>query len=43
MGTSPSGTTIEGVSVLEAQGFRSAVMEAVVAAYRRAEVLSGNA
>ncbi len=43
MVTSPSGTTIEGIGVLEAKGFRSAVMEAVVAAYRRAEVLSGNA
>lgn len=36
MVTSPSGTTIEGVSVLESRGFRSAVTDAVYAAYKRA-------
>ncbi len=36
MVTSPSGTTIEGISVLEKRGFRSAVMDAVFAAYKRA-------
>ena len=36
MVTSPSGTTIEGVSVLESRGFRSAVSDAVYAAYKRA-------
>ncbi|HPJ93249.1 MAG TPA: pyrroline-5-carboxylate reductase [Deltaproteobacteria bacterium] len=36
MVTSPSGTTIEGVSVLESRGFRSAVTDAVHAAYKRA-------
>jgi pyrroline-5-carboxylate reductase len=36
MVTSPSGTTIEGVSVLESGAFRSAVMDAVFAAYMRA-------
>lgn len=35
MVTSPSGTTIEGVSVLETKGMRSAVIEAVYAAYQR--------
>jgi pyrroline-5-carboxylate reductase len=34
---SPAGTTIEGVRVLEAGGFRSDVMGAVEAAYRRGE------
>lgn len=34
---SPAGTTIEGVRVLEAGGFRSDVMEAVTAACRRGE------
>ncbi len=33
--TSPSGTTIEGVSVLEKNGFRSAIIEAVSAAYKK--------
>lgn len=41
MVTSPSGTTIEGISVLESKGFRSAVIDAVTAAYRRAEAMSG--
>ena len=35
--TSPAGTTIEGVSKLEAGGFTGTVMEAVVAAARRAD------
>ncbi|MCD6571354.1 MAG: pyrroline-5-carboxylate reductase [Deltaproteobacteria bacterium] len=37
MVTSPSGTTIEGISVLEKRGFRSAVMDAVFAAYKRSK------
>jgi pyrroline-5-carboxylate reductase len=41
MVTSPSGTTIEGISVLESKGFRSAVIEAITAAYKRAEAMSG--
>lgn len=41
MVTSPSGTTIEGIAVLEAKGFRSAVIDAVTAAFRRAENISG--
>ena len=32
---SPGGTTIQGVRALEAGGFRSAVMEAVIAAYEK--------
>lgn len=36
---SPKGTTIEAVSVLEARGFRGAVMEAVDACIRRSEAL----
>lgn len=36
---SPSGTTIEGIKVLEASGFTNAVMEAVTAASRRAHEL----
>lgn len=32
---SPGGTTIQGVRTLELAGFRSAVMEAVIAAYKR--------
>lgn len=39
MVTSPSGTTIEGISVLEKRGFRSAVMDAVFAAYKRSREL----
>jgi len=42
MVTSPAGTTIEGVSVLEANGFRSAVMEAVKAATERSKELGKN-
>ena len=38
--TSPGGTTIEGVSVLEKNGFRSAVIEAVTAASRRSAELA---
>jgi len=41
MVTSPSGTTIEGIAVLESRGFRSAVIDAVSAAHRKAESLSG--
>jgi len=43
MVTSPSGTTIEGIAALESRGFRAAVIDAVGAAYRRAEALSGKA
>ena len=32
---SPGGTTIQGVRALEKSGFRSAVMEAVIAAYEK--------
>ena len=34
---SPAGTTIEGVRTLEADGFRSSVMEAVIAASRKSK------
>lgn len=34
--TSPAGTTIEGVKVLEDKGFRGAIIDAVVAAYNKA-------
>ena len=37
MVTSPAGTTIEGVAVLERHGFRFSVMDAVDAAIRRAK------
>lgn len=43
MVTSPSGTTIEGIAALESGGFRSAVIDAVGAAYRRAQELSRKA
>ena len=33
---SPGGTTIEGVRVLEENGMRGAVMDAVIAAYEKA-------
>ena len=38
---SPGGTTIQGVRTLEDRGFRSAVMEAVIAAYDKT-VAMGN-
>ncbi len=41
MVTSPAGTSIAGVAMLEAQGFRGTVMEAVRAAVRRARELGG--
>lgn len=41
MVTSPAGTTIAGVEALERNGFRGAVMQAVIAATQRAKALSG--
>ena len=40
--TSPGGTTIEGVRVLEESGFRSALMNAVIAASSKSQELGGN-
>ena len=37
--TSPGGTTAEAVSVLEEEGFRSAILNAVIAAYNKAVLL----
>ena len=41
--TSPAGTTIEGVAVLEREGFRSAVIDAMGAVTRRAREIGRNA
>ena len=40
--TSPAGTTIEGIRVLERQGVRSALIEAVMAATDKSRILGGN-
>ena len=37
---SPGGTTIEGVLALEESGFRGAAMDAVIAAFEKAKILS---
>ena len=39
---SPGGTTIEGVSILEEKGFRSAVIEATRACVKKSRILSGD-
>ena len=39
--TSPAGTTAEGLKALEAGGMRSAVLEAVIAAYEKSKALGG--
>ena len=41
MVTSPGGTTAKALLVLERHGFRAAIMEAVVAAYQKAQALGG--
>lgn len=40
MVTSPGGTTIEGISVLESKGFRAAALDAVFAAFEKAKKLA---
>ncbi len=39
MVTSPGGTTIEALLTFEKEGFRSAVLQAVIAAYNRSKAL----
>jgi pyrroline-5-carboxylate reductase len=41
--TSPGGTTAEALRALEARGFRATILEAVVAAHRKARELGGQA
>ena len=43
MVTSPSGTTAEGLAILESRGFRAAVSDAVWTAYKRSIELSSKA